>query len=77
MLSLSTKIEEVPRIGPAYQKKLKRMGIRTVQDLLFYFPSRYEDFSNIIEISKARKMLAQTVCVQGEIIEIEWKMVGK
>jgi len=77
MISLSTKIEEVPKIGPAYQKRLKKFGIKTVQDLLFHFPSRYDDFSNIIPISHARQKLGETVCVQGKITEIEsshtWK----
>ncbi len=74
-LTLYSPIEEIPRVGPAFQKKLKRMGIITVRDLLFHFPHRYEDFSNITKISKAK--LNDTVCVQGRILEIEnirtWK----
>jgi len=77
MLSLSTKIEDVPRIGQTYAKKLKKFGIKTVQDLLFHFPSRYDDFSEIISIKQARQKLGETVCVQGQIIEIKstrsWK----
>lgn len=71
MLSLQTKIEEIPRIGSAYQKRLKKMGITTIADLLYHFPSRYEDFSDVIEIASARKQLGQNVCVQGEIVDIE------
>jgi ATP-dependent DNA helicase RecG len=71
MIDLSTKIEEIPKIGLAYQKKLKKFGIKTVQDLLFYFPARYDDFSEIISIKQARQRLGQTVCVQGQITEIE------
>src|SRR3989344_9053282 len=71
MITLSTKVEEAPRIGLAYQKKLKKFGIKTVQDILFHFPSRYDDFSDIITISEARQKLAKTVCVQGKIIKIK------
>jgi len=71
MLSLSTKIEEVPKIGLTYQKRLKKFGIKTIQDLLFYFPSRYDDFSEIISIKQARQRLGETVCIQGQITEIE------
>jgi ATP-dependent DNA helicase RecG len=71
MITLSTKIEEVPKIGVAYAKKLKKFGIKTVQDLLFYFPARYDDFSEIISIRSARQMLGETVCIQGQITEIE------
>jgi len=77
MISLSTKIEELPKIGAAYAKKLKKFGIKTVQDLLFHFPNRYDDFSNIISISQAKQKLSETVCVQGKIARIEnshtWK----
>ena len=69
MLNLETKIEDLPKIGSAYQKKLKKLKIKTVQDLLFYFPSRYEDFSNIIPINEVK--VGFTVCVQGKITEIK------
>ena len=77
MISLSTPVEELPKIGTAYAKKLKKFGIKTVQDLLFYFPARYDDFSEIVPISQARQRLGEIVCVQGQITEIEsshtWK----
>jgi len=69
MIELSTPIDQIPKIGLAYQKKLKKLGISTIQDLLYYFPARYEDFSQIIPINKAK--LGYTVCVQGRILEIE------
>ena len=71
MISLETKVEEIPKIGTAYAKKLKKFGIKTVQDLLFYFPARYDDFSEIITINAGRQRLGETVCVQGQITEIE------
>ena len=77
MITLSTKVEEIPRIGTAYQKRLKKFGIKTVQDLLFHFPARYDDFSDIIKISDARQKLGEVICIQGKITEIEnahtWK----
>lgn len=71
MISIETKIEDIQKIAPAYQKRLKKLGIKTIQDLLFYFPQRYEDFSNILEISKAKKRLGENICIQGRITEIE------
>ncbi|MBI3337633.1 MAG: ATP-dependent DNA helicase RecG [Candidatus Staskawiczbacteria bacterium] len=70
-MSLLTPIQDVPRIGLVYQKRLKKFGIKTVQDILFHFPSRYDDFSDIISISEARAKLAKTVCIQGKIVKIE------
>lgn len=69
MLTLDTKVSEIPKIGPAYAKKLTKLGIKTVQDLLFYFPSRYDDFSEIIPINQTR--VGEIVCVQGKILSIE------
>ena len=71
MITLATNVEELPRVGTAYAKKLKKFGIKTVQDMLFYFPVRYDDFSTIISVHQAKQMLGETVCTQGEIIEIE------
>jgi ATP-dependent DNA helicase RecG len=74
-MNLSTPIEEIPRIGPQYQKRLKKLGIKTVRDLLFHFPHRYEDFSNLKPISQAK--VGETTTIQGKILEIEntrtWK----
>ncbi|MBI3631815.1 MAG: ATP-dependent DNA helicase RecG [Candidatus Staskawiczbacteria bacterium] len=70
-LSLSTLIQDAPKIGSVYQKRLKKLGIKTVQDILFHFPSRYDDFSDIIPIVEARQKLAKNVCVQGEITKIK------
>jgi ATP-dependent DNA helicase RecG len=67
-MDLITPIEQIPRIGPQYQKRLKRMGIKTVRDLLFHFPHRYEDFSNLIKIAEAKE--GGPFSFQGKILEI-------
>jgi len=51
-MNLSTSVEKLPHVGLIYQKRLKKLGIRTVRGLLFHFPHRYEDFSKIIPISE-------------------------
>ena len=75
MLSLSTPIEQIPRIGIVYQKRLKKMWIKTVQDLLYHFPHRYEDFSKITPISRIKS--GETYCILGKILKIKntrtWK----
>ncbi|MCH8741418.1 ATP-dependent DNA helicase RecG [Patescibacteria group bacterium] len=72
---LSTPIEKIPNIGPIYQKRLKKLGIKTVLDFLFHFPHRYEDFSNIIKISEVKQNTP--CCIQGKILDIQnsraWK----
>ena len=68
-MDLATPIEEISRIGPVYQKRLKRLGIKTIRDLIFHFPHRYEDFSNLIPIAKAE--IGGPFCFQGEILEVK------
>ncbi len=75
MISLFTPIEELRGIGPILQKRLKRLGVKTVYDLLFHLPHRYEDFSNLQPLSE---MKINEVCtVQGKISSIKniktWK----
>ena len=68
-MNLETKIEQVPRINSVYTKRLNKMGIKTIKDLIFYFPKYYKDFSNIIPISKME--INEISCIQGKILEIK------
>ncbi len=68
-MDLSTLVEKLSRVGPQYQKKLKKLGIKTVGQLLFHFPHRYEDFSNMVPIAKAEP--GQPLSIQGKILEIK------
>ncbi len=74
-MDLYFSIEQIPRIGPAYQRRLKKLGIKTVKDFLYHFPSRYQDLSKIIPISEVR--LGETVTIVGKILDIKstrtWK----
>jgi len=74
-MSLTAPVEKILNVGPVYQKKLKRLGIKTVRDLLFHFPHRYEDFSNVIPICKIKPN--QSCCIQGRILEIETSKTWK
>lgn len=51
-LNFSSTISEIPTIGKVYQNKLHNLGIRTVGDLLYYFPFRYEDLAEKKQISE-------------------------
>lgn len=67
-LNLTTPLEDIHGIGPNFLKKLKRLGIQTVRDLLWHFPTRYEDFS---EIYKTNDLIpGQEATVQGIIKNI-------
>jgi len=68
-MRLTSPVGEIPKVGPVYIKKLEKIGVRTICDLLFYFPHRYEDFSNLKKISQLK--INETACFRGKVIKIE------
>jgi len=68
-MKLSTPIEKIPRIGPEYRKRLTKMGIRTVGELLFHLPHRYEDFSKTKEISSLKA--GENATIRGRVRAVE------
>ncbi len=53
------------RVGPALAEVLARLGLRTVQDLLFHLPLRYEDRTRIVPIGTLRA--GDRAVVEGEV----------
>ena len=41
-LTLATKVQYLPGVGPQRAEKLAKLGIRNVRDLVFFFPRQYE-----------------------------------
>jgi len=52
MINLESKVSEVAGIGPQYQKLLGKLEISSVKDLVYHFPFRYNDFSQIRKIAE-------------------------
>jgi ATP-dependent DNA helicase RecG len=49
---LSADITAVPGVGPTAATRLNTLGIRTVRDLLFYFPREHRDYSKLEKIAQ-------------------------
>ncbi|MBI1975332.1 MAG: DEAD/DEAH box helicase, partial [Parcubacteria group bacterium] len=49
-VDLTVPVSRLRGVGPTWQKRLERLGIKTLKDLLWHFPYRYEDFSNVRKI---------------------------
>jgi ATP-dependent DNA helicase RecG len=71
MINLSSKISDLSRVGKVGAKLLKKLGLENIQDLLFYLPFRYDDFSLISKIADLQ--VGQTTNVRGEIQLIQNK----
>ncbi|WP_322806921.1 ATP-dependent DNA helicase RecG [Thermanaerothrix sp.] len=44
----------LPGIGPRYAQTLRQLGLETLEDLLYYFPRRYDDYSRLKPINRLR-----------------------
>ncbi|MCI0478297.1 MAG: hypothetical protein L0Y55_18815, partial [Anaerolineales bacterium] len=49
---LDASVTRLQSIGPAHAKKLQKLGVYTVGDLLYHFPHRYDDYSQLKTISQ-------------------------
>lgn len=69
-ISKDTHVQYVKGVGPARAKLLKRLGIETLQDMLFYFPWRYEDRKNLKKIRELSHGNHETVLCEVVSAEI-------
>lgn len=69
MLKLETPISKISFITPRFLKSLEKLGLRTVGDLVFHFPSRYEDFSQTYKIADLEP--GQQATIQGLIKNVD------
>lgn len=53
MNALDTPLTKLKGIGPSTAKLLEKLDIKTIGDLLYYVPRRYDDFSKIVPIKSA------------------------
>ena len=51
-LGLDANVTRLQNVGPAFAKKLQRLGINAVGDLLYHYPRRYDDYSKLKTISQ-------------------------
>ena len=61
---LSTPLQFVKGVGPRRAADLERVGLRTIEDLLFRFPLRYENRAGLIPISKLKPGTTATVVAE-------------
>ncbi len=69
MLTLNTPIEQASKIRRSILPALNRLGIKTLRDLLFHFPARYDDFSNLKPIGEVG--VGEVVTVSGKIKKVQ------
>lgn len=67
--TLATPITYLKGVGPRLAVRLQRLGVETVQDLLFHLPSRYQDRTQVMPIGALRP--GDEAVVRGEVLHSE------
>ena len=71
--SLDTEIQFLKGVGPKNAKSLEKVGIKTVRDVLFYLPRRYDDRTKLPRMMDVRP--GQQVTVRGRLLGIEGRPI--
>lgn len=62
----STPVTQLKGVGAAQAEKLARLGIHTLQDVLFHLPFRYQDRTRLVPIGATRE--GSEVLIQGRVL---------
>ncbi len=74
MLDLGSDITGLRGVGPELARKFGLLGVRTVDDLVEYFPRRYEDYSTVTPI---RAIKPGPVTIQAAIKQAKGRYVRR
>jgi ATP-dependent DNA helicase RecG len=64
-VGLDAPVTRLPGINTAYAKKLERLGVTVIRDLLYLFPRRYDDFSALKTINQLQS--GEEVTIVGTV----------
>lgn len=73
MTDLSLPVEKLRNVGARNLPRLHKLGIKTVRDLLWHLPARYDDYSRIVPIAELEP--DQKATIQGVIVKIDTRRI--
>jgi ATP-dependent DNA helicase RecG len=80
-ITLNSSLQFLKSIGPKRADLFSSIGINTVHDLLYYFPTRYLDRSTILNSDKVIKFVAsgynKDITIIGKVVDTEEIRFGK
>jgi ATP-dependent DNA helicase RecG len=75
MADVNDRLQYVRGVGPKREAMLERLGVRTVRDLLYYFPRKYHDRSRLVPI---RDVHPDTrAMVVGDVVDVRLRRRGR
>lgn len=69
MQNLKVPVATLPKVGPKYAELLSKLKIETVEDLLYYYPYRYENYSTVKSIKDLNP--EEIVTIEATILKID------
>lgn len=69
-----TLVTQLHGVGPALAKKFAHLGIKTVADLIDYYPFRYDDYSSLLPIAG---LIPGQVTIAAKIVSAQGKYVRR
>ncbi len=51
-VALNAPVTVLPGVGPKHGKTLEKLGLQTLEDMLYFFPRRYDDYSQLKPINR-------------------------
>ncbi len=74
-VNLEESIQYIKSVGPKRAEAFNEIGINTIRDLLFYFPTRYLDRRNILDAHKIVELVckeySEEVTILGRVVDKE------
>lgn len=64
--NLETPLQYLKGVGPKRAKTLNKLGLKTIEDLLYYFARHYEDRRNFLPISQLQ--VNQTTTIKAKVL---------
>ena len=73
-MNLHQPLHVLPGVGPKSAEKYAKLGIENLQDLLLYFPFRYEDFKTkqVLELEDGEKAVLSGQVVTPASVQYYW-----
>jgi ATP-dependent DNA helicase RecG len=66
-MELASPLSEIKGVGAARARRLARLGVRSIEDLIYLFPRRYDDFSQLKTIDQLQ--YGEEVTIVGVVWE--------
>ncbi|MGH7241601.1 MAG: hypothetical protein ACREGB_04870, partial [Candidatus Saccharimonadales bacterium] len=74
-MGLTDSLTEVKGVGPAVAAKFKVLGLKTVAELIDYYPRRYDDYSSLTLVRELTQ--PGSVTIQAKITSIKGRYVRR